>query len=124
MKPFTIEITEITEGPDELRYQIPVKGKTLKKLAGKDRPDYWLVELEKSLFWIDKKKNINREISHIVVCSKIKGETINDDMQKMTIAIAYVIDSSLLSDTVLNFKKSHYIAVGVSSALSKWSFFK
>ncbi len=123
MKPFNIEISEITKGPDELSYQLPVQAKVLKQIPGKDRPDYFLVELEKSVFWVDEQKDINTEINYLIICSKKKGQSISNEMKDVILAIAYVTDESVKTDSRLNFKKCEYVAVGKSTAKKGWKLF-
>ena len=123
MKPFDIEISSIAKGPEELSYQLPINATVLKKIAGQDRPDYHIAELEKSILWIDKEKDIKKEISHIVIIAKKKAETVERSMKDVKIGIAYVVDDSLLEDAKLNFKKCEYLAVGNATAKKKWGLF-
>lgn len=123
MKPFKIEITSIEKGPKELELQLPINAEAIKELQGKDRPDYILAKLESAIWWVNKEKEINKEIDFVVLCAKFKGQTVDSNMKDMTIALAYVIDNSIADDDVLNFKKCKYIAVATASALSKWNIF-
>jgi hypothetical protein len=123
MKPFDIEISSISKGPKELTYQLPIAAKVIQQIPGKDRPDYFVAELEKSIFWVDEKKNINTEISYVVIASKKKSQSVESSMKDVILAIAYVTDESVLSDTTLSFKKCTYIADGVASAQKKWGLF-
>lgn len=124
MKPFKVEITSIEKGPKELELQLPINAEAIKELPGKDRPDYILAKLESSIWWVNKEKEINKEIDFVVLCAKFKGQTVDSNMENMTVALAYVIDDFITEDGVLNFKKCEYIAVARASALSKWNIFK
>lgn len=123
MKPFDIEITAISKGPEELSYQLPIEAKVIRQIPGKDRSDYFVVELDKSVVWVDDKKGINTEVDHIVVCTKKKSQAVANDMKDVLLAIAYVKDESLTNDAKLDFKKIAYVADGKASAQKKWGLF-
>ncbi|WP_428235442.1 hypothetical protein [Gracilimonas sp.] len=123
MKPFDIEITSISKGPEELTYQLPINATVQKQVPAKNRSDYFIAELENNVFWVDKKKDINPEISHIVICTKKKSQFIEKDMKEVIIAIAYVLDDSVTSDKTLNLQKIKYVADGTCSATKKWGLF-
>lgn len=123
MKPFDIEITTISKGPDELSYQLPIQAKVVKQIPGKDRPDYYLAELEKSVFWIDEEKDINTEINHLIICTKKKSQAVSNEMKNVLLAIAYVLDESVTTAPKLDFRKCAYIADGNASAQKKWGLF-
>lgn len=123
MKPFVIEISDILKGPKELSYQLPIEAKVLRQIPGKDRPDYYVVKLEKSVVWIDEEKEINTEVNYIVVCTKKKSQDVANDMKDVLLAIAYVKDESLTDDPKLDFRKITYVADGKASAQKKWGLF-
>jgi hypothetical protein len=123
MKSFAIEIESITKGPKELTYQLPIKAEIQKQIPGKDRPDYYLAELEKPLFWVDEKQDINTEVTHLILCTKKKSQSIANDMKAVIVAIAYVIDEAVITEPVLDFKKCKYVATGTANALKKWGLF-
>ncbi|MGN8224564.1 hypothetical protein [Gracilimonas sp. BCB1] len=123
MKPFDIEITSISKGPEELTYQLPINATVQKQIPAKNRSDYFIAELENSVFWVDKKKGINTEINHIVICTKKKSQFVEKDMKDVIIAIAYVLDESVNTDKVLDLKKIKYVADGTASATKKWGLF-
>lgn len=123
MKPFDIEITSISKGPEELTYQLPINATVQKQVPAKNRSDYFIAELENNVFWVDKKKDINTEISHIVICTKKKSQFVEKDMKDVIIAIAYVLDESVTTDKTLNLQKIKYVADGTASATKKWGLF-
>lgn len=123
MKPFDIEISEISKGPKELSYQLPIEAKVLRQLPGKDRSDYYLVELDNSVVWVDEEKEINTEVNYIVICTKKKSQLVANDMKDVLLAIAYVNDESLTKASKLDFKKIAYVADGKASAQKKWGLF-
>lgn len=121
MKPFKIEITEVEKGPKELRLQLPVKAEAFKQLPGKDRSDYFLTRLDKPILWIE--KEFKKEVELVVICAKFKGQSVSNDMNNITIAVAYVVDDTIENDAVLSFKKCKYVAVAKASASGKWGIF-
>ncbi|WP_018127417.1 hypothetical protein [Balneola vulgaris] len=123
MKSFNIEISNVEKGPKELMLQLPIQAEVVKQLPGKDRPDYFLAKLESPVLWVDKARGINLEISYMVICSKFKGQKIDNGMKDLKIAIAYVIDDSIINDNLLSLKKLKYVAIGDATALKKWGIF-
>ncbi|HBX65057.1 MAG: hypothetical protein CL670_02810 [Balneola sp.] len=123
MKSFAIEIESIAKGPKELTYQLPIQAKIQKQIPGKDRPDYFLAELETPVFWVDEKQDINTEVTHLILCTKKKSQFIASDMKEVIVAIAYVINDAVLTEHTLDFKKCKYVATGKANALKKWGLF-
>lgn len=123
MKPFDIEISSISKGPKELTYQLPINASVQKQISAKNRSDYFIAELENSVFWVDKKKGINTEINYVVICTKKKAQSIEKNMKDVIIAIAYVLDESVNTDPILSLNKIKYIADGTASATKKWGLF-
>ena len=123
MKPFDIEISSISKGPEELTYQLPINATVQKQVPAKNRSDYFIAELENSVFWVDKKKGINTEINYLVLCTKKKSQFIEKDMKDVIIAIAYVLDNSVNTDKTLDLKKIKYVADGKASSNKKWGLF-
>jgi hypothetical protein len=123
MKPFKIEINTTEKGPKELELQLPISAEAIKELPGKDRPDYVLAKLELPILWVNKEKEISKEIDFVVLCAKFKGQSVSSSMKNMTVAVAYVIDNSIQDDVTLNFKKCKYVAVATASGISKWNIF-
>jgi len=95
----------------------------VKELPGKDRSDYILAKIETPIFWVDKKKEINKEIEFMVLCAKYKGQHVNYEMKNMSVAVAYVIDNSLADDAILNLKKCEYVAIVKATSKGKWNLF-
>jgi len=123
MKPFDIEISEILKGPEELKLQLPIQAKVIQQIQGKDRPDYFIVELDESIIWIDKDKDINTEVNFIVIATKKKSQSVENSMKDVIIAIAYIKENSVLDDDELDFNKISYVADGKTSAKKKWGLF-
>lgn len=123
MKPFDIEISDVSKGPKELSYQLPIEAKVLRQIPGKDRDDYYIVELKNSVVWVDEKKNINTEVNYLVVCTKKKSQVVENDMKDVVLAIAYVKDEAITKAPKLDFTKIAYVADGKASAQKKWGLF-
>lgn len=109
--PISFRLTGVDYAPDELHDQLPVDGFLLRRLAGPDRPDYWLAELSAPLHWRD--GSVSRTVTHLVVATRYEGESIHEGLERVVVGIAYVTDSSLLKDEMLGFDKAKYVAIGV-----------
>jgi len=108
-----LTITSVDYAPAELHDQVPIEVELLKIIPGPDRPDYWLGKVEKPIRWID--NNIKKNITHVIVAARWAGTQIDSNFKNLPVGIAYVTDSSLLEDQKLDFNKSKYIAIGMSS---------
>jgi hypothetical protein len=111
-----IRMTSVDSAPEDLYAQVPFKAKLLRKVAGPDRPDYWLAELEQPLSWVD--TGSTRKVTHIVVASRYEGQSITESFTRLVVGLAYVTDTSVLDDTNLSFAKCRYVAIGEIEALS------
>jgi hypothetical protein len=89
---------------------LPLNGKILRQIPGSDRPDYYLAELDSPFIW----KAKNQNITHIIITARWVGGTISAGMRSTPVNIAYVTDSSQLSEEKLDFKKCYYAAIGVA----------
>ena len=73
-----LAVTSVDYAPPELNEQVPFKIKLLRMLPGQDRPDYWLGELAKPLFWL--KANHRIQIGHVVVCARWQGTQLSSPL--------------------------------------------
>ena len=96
--------------PEDLAAQVPFDGVLLRKIAGPDRPDYWLAELTKPLAWDD--NGVARTVTNLVLSARYEGQTIEPGFQRLVVGLAYVTDDTLLSDSELEFAKCRYVAIG------------
>jgi hypothetical protein len=104
------------DGPRQLAAKAPVLAQLLRQLPGPDRPDYWVAELDPPLtIVID---NHDREITHLVLAARWVGTAIGSGMTHLPVGIAYVTDSSVLTDQQLSFSKCQYVAIGTASEVS------
>jgi hypothetical protein len=107
-----IKVTGVDYAPDDLYGQTPFTAQILRQLPGPDRQDYWLAELATPLKW--QHDGSESLVTHLVVAARWVGGVIAPGAHYLPINIAYVTDQSLLSDTHLDFAKSHYCAIGVA----------
>jgi hypothetical protein len=105
-------ITSVDYAPDELYHEVPIRGRVLRQIPGRDRPDYFLAKLDRPLRW--KREGDDRLVTHIILAARWAGGVLTPTMRHMPVGIAYVVDRSLLSDAKLDFEKSQYIAIGVA----------
>ncbi len=108
-----LTITSVDYAPAELHEQMPLEIDLLRMLPGPDRPDYWLGKASKPVRWLD--RNIERQVTHLVVAARWAGTRIGSDFKDLPVGIAYVTDASMLGDDATDFRKSKYIAIGQAS---------
>jgi hypothetical protein len=82
-------------------------------IPGPDRPDYWLAALSKPIHTVW--DNDNWEISHLVLAARWEGTAIATGAMHLPLALAYVLDQSLLRDAQLDFSKCKYVAIALGS---------
>jgi hypothetical protein len=111
-----LTVTSVDYAPPELNEQVPFKVKLVRMLPGRDRPDYWLGELTKPLFWI--KDNHRIQIEYLVVCARWQGTQIEQCVQHLPIGIAYITDRSQATADALDFAKCQYVAIGLAHETS------
>jgi hypothetical protein len=112
-----IRITSVDYAPPELECQIPFEVELLRKIPGTDRPDYWIAVVTKPLLW--SKDGRELQIKHLIVCARWQGTEIGPGMRPIPIGIAYVVDSSVLDDSILDFKKCAYVAIGLGQEINQ-----
>lgn len=110
-----LRVTSVDSAPEDLYSQVPFTAALLRKVAGPDKPDYWLAELEQPLTWLD--SGASRQVTHIVVAARYEGQTITETFSRLTIGLAYVTDPSALTDIDLSFSKCRYVAIGEMEAV-------
>lgn len=105
-----VRLRDVDSAPDELYAQVPCEGTLLRRLAGPDRPDYWMARLDVPVRWM----NDGREtfVEHVVLAARLQGHSIDAGTRELDVGSAYVVDPSLLADAVLTFDKVRYVAVG------------
>jgi len=111
-----LTITGLDYAPPELNEQVPFKIKLLHMLPGQDRPDYWLGELLKPLFWLKDDRRI--QVEYVVVCARWQGTQIEQSVQQLPVGIAYATDHSQVTTDTLDFAKCEYLAIGLAHETS------
>jgi hypothetical protein len=107
-----INVTSVDYAPPELEGQTPFQLELLKKIAGSDRPEYWIAVAAQPLRW--RREGQDVLVTHVVVAVRWLGAQIAPGMRQLPINIAYVTDISLLEDSFLDVKKSAYVAIGIA----------
>ena len=107
-----INVRSVDYAPPELEGQTPFQLELLKKIAGSDRPEYWIAVAAPPLRWIREGREVL--VTHVVVAARWLGTQIAPGMRQLPINISYVTDISLLEDSVLDVKKSAYVAIGMA----------
>jgi hypothetical protein len=108
-----LKVTSVDHEPSELKEQVPFKVKLLRRLPGPPpRPEYWLGELLKPLFWINDNHRV--QIDHVVLWARWQDTQIAPFARYLPIGIAYVTDPTQLTDDTVSFDKCTYVAIGVA----------
>lgn len=111
-----LRITEIDYAPEELYSQLPLEVTLVREIPGTDRPDYWLAHLDKPIFWI--RNGTETLIAHLILCARYQREGIRPGVGSVTIGIAYVLEETVFSEAILDFKKCHYAAIGIAKEVA------
>ena len=108
-----LTVTSVDYAPEELYKQLPLELNLLRQLAGPDRPDYWIAEIKRPVFW--NTNNVVRDISHVIVAARWTGTKIEPNVENLPIGIAYVTDGRQLTDETFDFAKCAYVAIGLAT---------
>ena len=100
---------DLDNGPESLRTELPIKVNFLRMIAGPDRPDYSLFELDHSVE--HQKDGETLTISHVVLAPRMVGQSIEANVENLGVGVAFVTDESLLEDKRLDFNKADYVAI-------------
>jgi hypothetical protein len=110
-----LTITSV-DGPEQLAANAPLVTDLVRQIPGLDRPDYWIAELQSPLTVV--LDNFDRTITHLILAVRWEGTPIASGATHLPLGIAYVTDLSLLNDSELDFRKCHYVAIGVGSVVT------
>ena len=111
-----ITITEVDYAPGELHDQVPFTVALERQLPGDDRPDYWLGAVDPPLLWIHRNHEVN--VTHVVLAARWDGTEIAPGIEHLPVGVAYVTDSTLLTDEHLSLAKCAYVAIGLATDTS------
>jgi hypothetical protein len=117
-----IVIKSVDHAPDDLYDQIPIKGRLVRMLVGKDRRgrDYWLVELATPIWWTT--DGLKHVIHHLLVAARWEGTSIQPGAL-LPVNISYVTNDAVLLSEVLDLGHAEYVAIGmakISRSSSLW----
>lgn len=124
-----VKITGFETAPDELTWQLPVRGELYRLMPGPDRPDYSLMVLERPLLFYppegldlehvgverlveDRQGRRMVEVHALVLAALFVGQQLHPGMVDLPVHVAYVMDQSLAQDTSVDLAKIAYAAVG------------
>ncbi|EWT03007.1 hypothetical protein N865_03585 [Intrasporangium oryzae NRRL B-24470] len=127
-----VTVTRFELAPEELEWQLPVTGELYRVLPGSDRPDYSLMVLERPLHFYpaagfdigraapeqrveDRKGRPMVRVNALLLCARYVGQQLHAGMEDLAVNIAYVVDTSLARDAVVDFAKIEYAATGFLS---------
>jgi len=105
-----VTITSVDYAPEDLYEQVPILVELLRPIPGSDRPDYWLGRLLHPVEWYVGGEE--REVTHLVVSTRLMGGRFVHGARDLPISIAYVKDLSVLGDDRLEFSKCMFVALG------------
>ncbi len=108
-----IVIVSLDTGPDDLDKLLPITAKLLCKLDNPDGSEYWIAELNAPISVVNRASR--KEITHLIIGARLMGESIKPNMKNMGVNIAYVLDQGMLNDSIIDFDKGEYVAIGFAS---------
>ncbi|MEZ5920351.1 MAG: hypothetical protein R3C60_03265 [Parvularculaceae bacterium] len=110
-----LKLNSVDYCPNELHAQLPIVIEVLRQIRGKDRPDYFLGRCCPAIEWID--GNDTRKITHVVICARYVGQTIERLANNLAVGIAYVTVESQITENFVDFSKVRYSAIGLVTDL-------
>jgi hypothetical protein len=110
--PMNLTITSVDYAPEELYDQVPIRARLTREIAGDDRPDYWVGELDRPITW--NKDGTKRAVTHIVVAARWVGTRILKGAD-LPVGISFIVDPSQVTSERLDMKKVSYVAIGMAS---------
>lgn len=111
-----IRISQLREGPEELFDQLPIVGTMLRLVQGPDRPDYWLVQLVRPLFWFD--RGVERAIPHLLLASRFTGVPLTPGVSGVTAGISLVTDAPSAEPAGVDFDRCVHVGIGDCDVLA------
>ena len=115
----TIVIKSVDHAPDDLDEQLPIRGRLVRRLAGRDRRgrDCWLAELVTPISWTN--DGIVRTITHLVVAARWEGTSIEPGA-KIPVNVSYVTNDAILSSVVFDSSHTEFVAIGTAKIQSSF----
>lgn len=137
-----ITIDGIDLGPDDLAAQLPRRAELYRPIPGPDRPDYALAVVRDSPLTFDTTltalraggvdparadpdliryaadgEHVRLFVYGLVLAPRIVGDSIHLSMRGMPVALAYVVDNTVMRDERLDLAKCYYAAVAFVSSV-------
>lgn len=129
---FTIDSIDV--GPADLMAQLPVEAELRGVIPGPDRPDYFKAVLTRPLYYrttLDELRGqkidpaaadpqmirihpgggVDLQVFGIVIASRMGGQQLHAGMTDFQVALAFVVDNTLMRDSMMDFSKAIYVAV-------------
>ncbi len=108
-----LSISSVDYAPEELHEQTPFFVKLIRQIPGDDRPDYWLGELEKPLYWNNENKST--EITYLIIAARWVGTQLKPYVENIPVGIAYVTNNAQIQEEKVDFNKCSYVAIGIAT---------
>ena len=137
-----ITIDGIDLGPDDLAAQLPRYAELLRPIPGADRPDYALAVMKDTPLTFDTTLSALRAggvdpatadpdlirfapdgervrlfVYGLVLAPRLVGDRIHPAMRRLPVALAYVVDNTVMRDESLDFAKCYYAGVAFISSV-------
>lgn len=106
---FSFKIYNCDYAPQDMESQLPIYCDIVRKIKGKDRPDYYLAQCNKMIKYKEKC------IRYLVVAPRFKGQEFREGLDAIALGVAYVIDETMLEDVEVDFDKCIYVAICMAS---------
>ena len=106
--------------PDDLRNQLPVRGRLLRAIGGPPkRPEYWLGELTVPVSW--RTDGGTRSVRHVILTARWEGTALGPGA-KLPVNLWYVIDESVATRDSFDASQAQFVAIGTMmvSRLPTW----
>jgi hypothetical protein len=96
--------------PDDLRSQLPVRGRLLRRIAGPPRrPEYWLGGLAVPISWTT--DGVTRTIRQVILTARWEGTALGPGA-KLPVNLWYVIDDAVIGRESFEASQAEFVAIG------------
>ncbi len=124
-----VRIIRFDDAPEELSWQVPVRGELFRLMPGPDRPDYSVMLLEHPLRFYpvegfdlarigtdrlveDRQGRRMVAVHALVLTARYVGQQLHPGMVDLPVNVAYVLDHSLVEDSAVDLAKIEFAGVG------------
>jgi hypothetical protein len=96
--------------PEDLRGQLPVRGRLLRKIGGPPkRTEYWLGQLVVPVSWTT--DGVTRTIRYVILTARWEG-TVLGPGAKLPVNLWYVIDDAVTGRAAFEDSQAQFVAIG------------